>query len=844
MLHELLITLSGYPGDIFRPYPPEPMQATTFAVHDFPLLHPAEKEGLDRLAQLGFYFKEFNEFIATYKTPTPFTVSSSSSSSSSLSATPLPSRQPYQSLYLKAMTNTLQVKLESYRDTIIQTEAGILSGQDNLGGMVPLSTISARFAPFQLVFPAIASLITEIRAGYCVSPESEERMPYSGGKLIDLLQDKAASGVPIQKEWMTDLLQGCQAVMMRQIVSWVIYGQIQDPFDEFFIYALQPTIEGGGNHGDSLGLFQSRLRGSTSLRHRMSSSSQQQQQQQSGSLRPQKIGHEKWQAEYAIDDRMLPTMIPASLAQAMLFIGKSIATSKQAKPKPIAIPPALTQKHLNLMLPFIVQPSPSTTASTQTDMTTLSGALMLNKLTHAIHQIRTDIANHLWVVVQVGDRVVSAIESFRRYFLLGDGEFALKLIDGLEDFKRNRLSRLGQNINSAGAVSIRDHDLGGMLTKAARGTRSIAREEDPSLYSYDLRLQSSLESSGGEASGQGGMFDDQLLGIPVRLCYTLSWPLDFFLTSEDLSQYGDMFAFLITVRKAQVKLQQAWIHVKAMSQGLCARKKRAIKMHGLLLFKRQAPMQQQQHQSSAAGAVEDTTTDKTDLDLQESEMIKHVGAIRADMAFVVDCLWAYLQADVIGPTYDSLLQTITTHKSDSSTKGSLGVSGTTTASSQTFDSIHNSHAEALYEIRRACLLTSQNLSQLLKNIIMSTEAFCGIISRRATTTGGGGGQEGGFRAGLGDDQDEKMWEDWTDIMHLSKTFREDTDQLFTDLSTVSKSGGLGDGPLLKRSTSGLGSSLLGNRPQTFEMARQVDQLLLRLEFSKSMRFNGVTDEQD
>ncbi|KAF9392526.1 hypothetical protein CPB97_000608 [Podila verticillata] len=803
MLHELLITLSGFPGDIFRPFPPEPSKPTTFAVHDFPLLHPAEKEGLDRLAQLGFYFKEFNDFIAAYRTPT-FAWSS------------VP--QQRQGLYLKALANSLEARLQGYRKTIIQTEALILSGQDNLGGMVPLSTISARFAPYQLVFPAISNLISQIHIGY-TSPEQERHIAYSGGTLIDLLQDKAASGVPIQKEWMNDLLQGCCAVMMRQIVSWVIYGQIQDPFSEFFIYSLQSTSSGASVNSS---FFRSKLQDSAtthsrdmsvSASHRSSTSSK---------------GSVKWQAEYALHDKLIPAMIPPPLAQAMLFIGKSIATSKQAKPKSIPIPQAMTQRHLGLILPLIMTSTTATSTDPAKD-STIPRSLNLNQLTHVIHQIRTDIANHLWVVVQVGERVVWALESFRRYFLLGDGEFTLKLIDGLEEFKRNRLSRLGPNINSAGAVSIRDHDLGGLMSKAAQGAQSA--REDPCLKNFDLRLQ---RPSGTEDIG-GGMFDDQLLGIPVRLWYTLTWPLDFFLTVDDLAQYGDIFAFLMTVRKAQVKLQQTWIHVKAMAQGVIARKRREKKQQGPTLFKRQTP-----GQLSAADTEENT--DEVDLDLQESEMIKHVGAIRSDMAFVVDCLWTYLQTDVIGPTFDSLLHSIVTHESASNLKASEP--GAPSASSQTFDSIHSSHAEALYEIRRACLLTSQNLSQCLKDILQGVEAFCGIVSRRAATAGGGGGQEGSFRAGLGDDQDDKMWQDWTDIMQLNKAFREDTDRLFSDLSTVSRSGTLGDGPYLKRSTSGLGSSLLGNGPQAFDMARQVDQLLLRLEFSKSMRFNSVAQEEE
>ncbi|KAI1317786.1 Gamma-tubulin complex component 4 [Mortierella claussenii] len=799
MLHELLVTLSGYPGDIFRPFPPEPALPTTFAITDFPLLHPAEKESLDRLAQLGFYFQRFNQFIASCHAP----VSLSTTSQDHIHKKP-------QGLYLKALANVLERRLDTYRQVIIQTEAAILSGQDNLGGMVPLSTISVRFAPFQLVFPAINSLLADIEDGYLTET------PYVGGRLIDLIQDRAASGVPIQREWMNELLQGCCAVMMRQIVSWIIYGQIQDPFDEFFIVQHHLTTaaaaEGPGVGSSSGGFRSDRLHRAT----RISSSSL----SRTSSTSTAGSKSIKWQAEYVLDENMIPTMIPTTLAQAMLFTGKAIATARQAKPTPIPIPHSMTQQHLQLIMPFMAF---NTTASTDSIK---SEVLNINQFVSVVHQIRRDIASHLWVVVQVGDKVVRTLESFRRYFLLCDGEFGLGLIEALEDFKRNRLSRLAHFVTStATTVSIRDHDLGGILSKAAQNTSA---QDDPALSSFEFRLVKPQKSAqidpqavdGANEKDQNrdhsvtGMFDDQHLGIPVRLWFTLAWPLDFFLTAEDLSHYGDVFAFLLTVRKTQVKLQQTWIEIKSMTQHMTGRSRG-----------RGARSYEQRIRGHDRGTVQSHQ--------QEIEILRHIATIRSDMTFVVDCLWTYLQMDVIGPTYDGLLHSIIQHETEQkhSALSTRPTSPTTSSpSSKTFDSIHSLHAEALYEIRRACLLTSETLSLTVKEILLGVEQFCGIIGRRAA------GQDG-FQAGLGQDQDESMWQDWRDICRLNQEFRTNMSQLFSNLSAVSRSGSLGDGPVLRRSVSGLGSSLLGNGATSFNMIRQLDQLLLRLEYSKRMWFS-------
>ncbi|KAF9914773.1 hypothetical protein BX616_007591 [Lobosporangium transversale] len=803
MLHELLVALSGYPGDIFRPFPPEPEIATTFAITDFALLHPAEREGLDRLAQLGFYFRRFLDFIASCRSPT--------ATSASLRAQLLmQGHAQQQGLYLKALASTLEHRLDSYRQTIIQTETAILSGEDNLGGIVPLSTIISRFAPFELVFPAITSLISEIEDAY------SSGSPFIGGRLINHLQNKAASGVPLLKDWMDDLLQGCCGVMMRQIVSWTVYGQIQDPFDEFFIVQLQSsTVPSEAKYNSELG--RRSHRSFESLNTRSSELHAANSAPYSTTI--------KWNKEYVLDESMLPIMIPTTLAHEMLFIGKAIVTAREAKPKPIPIPPSMTSHHRDLILPLVYRTAESKTFN-------------VNHLSHAIHRIRKDIANHLWVVVQVGEKIIKTFESFKRYFLLCNGDFGLGLISALEDFNKNRLSTLEQQhkasfIQTTSTGSIRDHDLGGLLVKAAQGTSA---QEDPELLKFELRiLKKPTTDQGGNVGDDdgtidketqmktGGNYDDQLLGIPVRLCYSLAWPLDFFLTIDDLNLYSDLFAFLMAVRKTQVKLQQAWMEIKSMEQQRNTRRRGK----GIREYSRQ--LKEIMHAENG--------DDDAQRYHKESDMLRHIAAMRSDMNFVVDCLWTYLQMDVIAPTYDGLLKRIIalqTGQSESflSSSSTSLYNAPSFGESQSFDSIYNYHAEALYEIRRASLLTSENLSLSIKNILCGAQIFCEVVRRRAA------GQDG-FQFGRGKkERDEDVRKDWEELCRLNQVFRANITKLFSDLSAVSRSGSLGDGPILKRSVPGLGSSLLGNGAKSFDVIRQLDQLLLRLEYSKRMWFSN------
>ncbi|KAF9115962.1 hypothetical protein BGX27_005654, partial [Mortierella sp. AM989] len=502
--------------------------------------------------------------------------------------------------------------------------------------------------------------------------------------------------------------------MMKQVISWVIYGQIQDPFGEFFIIALRPTGTKPARSPVVASTAASKLSKSLSASLSASNST-------------------KWQAEYGLNEGMIPTMIPTSLANAILFIGKSIATAKQAKPNPIPIPQAMSQRHLCMILPFV---SKATVTSEHGIGSIPSKVPNANQLANVIHQIRKDIANHLWAVVQIGEKVVQALDSFKKYFLLCDGEFGLGLIEALEEFKRNRLSRRSQFASTTSPfVSIRNHDLGGILKMAAQGTSA---QDDPALKNFELRLlwptsmehESRMEKVVREEGWSiAGMFDDQLLGIPVRLWYTMMWPLDFFLAAEDLKHYGDVFAFLLAVRKAQVKLQQLWIDVKLMTQQMGSRRRGKARSA-----------------YSRSHRVKGSNTDIEKYE-QEAEILKHIATMRSDMIFVVDCLWAYLQMDVIGPTYDTLLHNITNRETKQFHPSVLPSVNSTTPSSLSFDTIHSSHAEALLEIRRACLLTSDTLLSTIKEILLGAESFCGIVGRRAAS-------QDGFQAGLGEEQDE------------------------------------------------------------------------------------------
>lgn len=99
------------------------------------------------------------------------------------------------------------------------------------------------------------------------------------------------------------------------------------------------------------------------------------------------------------------------------------------------------------------------------------------------------------------------------------------------------------------------------LLRASMGTTA---QHDPlfsrlrfSLPSGPLRpLLPALNQS--TPSAEFVTFDDFLLGTPLVLNYSVSWPLDLFLHPQDLQAYGALFGYLSALRKTHTRIHTCW----------------------------------------------------------------------------------------------------------------------------------------------------------------------------------------------------------------------------------------------------------------------------------------------
>lgn len=613
MLHELLLVLSGHPGDLFVPFPPAPFVPNTFAIPpDFPLLHDAERRALDRLARLGWLYKEIMDFIHMVR----------NSNAVGRSQQPDDNKEIPRGAYILAMCTSAHESLGHYRKAIIDCEEKILNKDLEVGGgCVPISQITSAFARWELILQPLNRLMKDI----AMSPAD-----WHGCLLLDLLMERSNTGVGEVRQVMEKMARDVHGVMYKQMASWMVYGYLTDPDDEFFIKPYQPTPPSSPS-GD---------RAVTTV---------------------PKISN--WQNQFSLDESMIPGYIPYKLAESILFVGKAISTVRkdttsftQVPPtsstlsskriQPLSLPTSLASAHLSLLLTLSHKPLGSN----------LSTATQILHLHKTIHIIRRSTAEWLFRRVLVGEHDITRyLHSFKDYFLLGRGDFAANLIEQFTGLRRAKIaagnstvternSSMGGSSAVAPAIQIKEQELNALLIKASVGTLC---EDDPDLDKLRLRLPTpqvaappprpskrpTVRASSSlllpAAASTAHLFDDLLLGgVPLRLQYMVVWPLDLFLTEDEMNKYARLWSFLIAWKKVQWRLTQLWGVLRGGWVGGRSGGKKEVRV------KSKKGKKKGEDEANRSMFYENE---------REKEREKVVWRVRGKMMFFVDAVWGHAQ---------------------------------------------------------------------------------------------------------------------------------------------------------------------------------------------------------
>ncbi|EAS34937.3 Spc97/Spc98 family protein [Coccidioides immitis RS] len=501
MLHEILLSLSGQPSPLFDQSTTEGDSATA----GFPLLTPPEKALLSSIAHLSRLHKLLRSHTSQISSSHPSTVCRAVSTS----------------IATEHLGN-FQRKILDVEKAILTCDPGYVGGY----GIVPLSTIVGDFAPWvrrmEWLWDVARFMLPESLRGEEHAPRIT---PSTGAELIDRLTKDSQTGYVDLEEMALALIKTAETAWMRQLSMWILYGQLPAfGRDDFFIQEVPRSLDG---------------------------------------TKAQNV-------EYIVRPSLLPKFLSEATAASILFIGKSLNHIRARGDFSAGAESKASASHMTLHGDYIRR------------LSALSSPLSPVTMNNTISDIRLSLSQTVLSRLLPLPKLVEILSVLHGFLLLGRGEFAMALVsfaDGQILLKHRRMAPVKPahtGLQSLDFLGIKDGEVSTVLSQAWAELYSLQNEEDPIDDELDLardllRLvvkrkaedqvsfeKESVTGSSSVAEISDVAFDDLLFGASTVLSLDVQSPLDLFLAQSDMSIYSRIHAYLLGIRRAQIRLSGLW----------------------------------------------------------------------------------------------------------------------------------------------------------------------------------------------------------------------------------------------------------------------------------------------
>lgn len=191
MIREMLFMLSGQPGALFVLTDNGQFEMCS-GIADVGLCQ-SEKEIIKPLLKIGSNVAFLSNFAEEIKSD---------------------------SLYLDVVQQSISKYVTEFQEELVEIEIAILEGSEILG----ITGIHSRIMPFTLQLEYLKELVDAIKLqkGNCL--------------LIDTIQHyRDHCGVSRIIATFQEIYNTCLKVLHKQLVSWMLFGKLLDPYNEFFI---------------------------------------------------------------------------------------------------------------------------------------------------------------------------------------------------------------------------------------------------------------------------------------------------------------------------------------------------------------------------------------------------------------------------------------------------------------------------------------------------------------------------------------------------------------------------------------------------------------------------------
>ncbi|KAI0419225.1 Spc97/Spc98 family protein [Xylaria grammica] len=406
-------------------------------------------------------------------------------------------------------TAIVTIHLASFQRKIIEVEDSILRKDAALVGaynIVPLTAVIGQFSGWTRRLEWLWELVEFMTA----DKGREDRLPCQAAKLIDRLRNELQTGYADVSETSRSLLQVAETSWLKQVSAWVVYGR-------------KPTVGG----------YDFFIR-----------------------------EDEEEEQGYKIDYDLLPTFVTPSTAASMLFIGVSINRARSRAGTD------LDASGLSYL------------SSQHQELAQLSSPLNSVIFSRAITSIRYTLSRTTLRKLLPLAKVLEMLRVLREFFLIGRGEFAIALTQQADEKVRSRWRRADniayENRDALGTVVVKDGEvsavlartwafLGSMQSQHADDDETLELARDLLRLHVSKSIEAMTPAKGSDHATNKIIeaiaptpFRNLLFSVPVTLTMQIQSPLDLFLTHSDLQIYTAINSYLLSVRRAHLRLTDLW----------------------------------------------------------------------------------------------------------------------------------------------------------------------------------------------------------------------------------------------------------------------------------------------
>ncbi|XP_023954385.2 gamma-tubulin complex component 4 isoform X2 [Bicyclus anynana] len=414
-------------------------------------------------------------------------------------------------LYGQALSEGISEILQSYRNTLMEVESLVLGNQN-----YTLSFVYSHVEKFQGLFLTLIKIISTIK---------ERRL--TGCQILSLIHQYILNGDKLVHEAIIQIFSCLNTVFINQLCTWLLYGDLRDPYEEFFVYQIKKN-----ETSDTIVSSQST---SNTCDKSLVSTLQQ---------TPLDCG-------YNLNPNMIPYFIPLSLAQEILFIGKTVILfgfdpKKVKKSSSFTISrPMLTLQKMNAdSRRFTIWEENEAEFHEKLQKLKNPKDFEVSNLRGVVREIKECVTKHLWVVAVEEAQLLHELRLMKDFYLLGRGELFLELL------------RLTAPKLDKPTTRTSTRDMNHAFQLAARAV-FLSDSADIEKFSFELPYVKPNSSANSNMEDEdSSTVEDGWSSIILK--YDFKWPLHLIFAPEVLARYNDMFRLLLVIKKTQHNLHVLW----------------------------------------------------------------------------------------------------------------------------------------------------------------------------------------------------------------------------------------------------------------------------------------------